>query len=123
MAARGQEGGYQRQLGAGKLRAAEATQRQYTKANDNGDDHSDRREHAGAHVSITEGVKATNKPRRRGVIQVATPAQSNKVRVSSGCATATHDGGQWREHRPLEPRRCARINRGGQGETHKPQLL
>ena len=88
--------GHERQLGAGKSRGAEATQRQYTGANDDRDGRSDRSDHAGAPASIAEGAEATNTPRRRGILQTATPARSNKVGASSGCAATTHGSGRWR---------------------------
>ena len=88
--------GHQRQLGAGKTRGAEVTQRQHAEANDDRDGRSDRSDHAGAPALIAEGVEATDTPRRRDILQTAAPARSNKAGASSGCAATVHGGGRWR---------------------------
>ena len=72
------------------------TRRQYKEANNNRDSRSDCLDHAAAPALIAEGMEATNTPRRRDILRTATPAQSNKVGASSGCAATTHGGGQWR---------------------------
>ena len=72
------------------------TQRQYTEANNNRDGRSDRLDHTGVPALIAEGVQATNTPRCRDILRTATPAQSNTVGASSGCAATTHGGGRLR---------------------------
>ena len=78
--------GHQRQLRAGKLRGAEATQRQHTVIDDSGGGRAHRWDHAGVPASILEGAEATNKSRRRGVLRAR---QRRRGATKSGRALAT----------------------------------
>ena len=115
--------GDQRELGADNSRGAEATQRQYTEANSSRDGRSHRPDHTGAPELIAECVEAASTPRRQGILRTTTPARSNKVGASSGCAATTHGGGRWRgwPRRPLGSCQCTRVDREGREGTQEPR--